>query len=56
VSLLAEPPKPAKKSPTITIVEAYERGHDEAMRLIASHNETAKETTRRAISAAGGRL
>jgi flavin reductase (DIM6/NTAB) family NADH-FMN oxidoreductase RutF/DNA-binding GntR family transcriptional regulator len=39
------------------IVEAYERGNlDEAMRLIARHNENAKKTTRRAIVAAGGQL
>ncbi|MGD9528926.1 MAG: flavin reductase [Dehalococcoidia bacterium] len=39
------------------IVEAYERADlDEAMRVIARHNETAKQTTRKAIAAAGGRL
>jgi flavin reductase (DIM6/NTAB) family NADH-FMN oxidoreductase RutF/DNA-binding GntR family transcriptional regulator len=39
------------------IVEAYEHGNvDEAMRVIARHNENAKETTRRSIVAAGGQL
>jgi DNA-binding GntR family transcriptional regulator len=39
------------------IVEAYERGNlDEAMQVIARHNENAKETTRRSIVAAGGQL
>ena len=39
------------------IVEAYERGNlDEAMRVIARHNENAKEITRRSIVAAGGQL
>jgi hypothetical protein len=39
------------------IVEVYERADvDEAMRVIARHDETAKETIRRAIAAAGGRL
>jgi DNA-binding GntR family transcriptional regulator/flavin reductase (DIM6/NTAB) family NADH-FMN oxidoreductase RutF len=39
------------------IVEAYERGRlDDAVRVIAQHNENAKDTTRRAIESAGGRL
>ena len=39
------------------IVDAYERGNlDEAMRVIARHNQNAKENTRQAILAAGGRL
>jgi flavin reductase (DIM6/NTAB) family NADH-FMN oxidoreductase RutF/DNA-binding GntR family transcriptional regulator len=39
------------------IVEAYERGSlEDAMRVINRHNENAKETTRRAIVAAGGQL
>jgi DNA-binding GntR family transcriptional regulator len=39
------------------IVEAYERESlDDAIRAIIQHNENAKETTRRAIVAAGGQL
>jgi flavin reductase (DIM6/NTAB) family NADH-FMN oxidoreductase RutF/DNA-binding GntR family transcriptional regulator len=39
------------------IVEAYERGNLEyAIAVIARHNQNAKETTRRAIIAAGGQL
>ena len=39
------------------IVEAYERGSlEDAMAVIARHNQNAKETTRRAIVAAGGQL
>jgi 4-nitrophenol 2-monooxygenase / 4-nitrocatechol 4-monooxygenase, reductase component len=39
------------------IVEAYERESlDDAVRAIIRHNENAKETTRRAIVAAGGQL
>jgi 4-nitrophenol 2-monooxygenase / 4-nitrocatechol 4-monooxygenase, reductase component len=39
------------------IVDAYERGNlEDATRVIARHNENAKETTRRAIVAAGGEL
>jgi 4-nitrophenol 2-monooxygenase / 4-nitrocatechol 4-monooxygenase, reductase component len=39
------------------IVETYERGDlQQAVQVIARHNENAKETTRRAIVAAGGQL
>ncbi|HEY3261512.1 MAG TPA: GntR family transcriptional regulator, partial [Pseudonocardiaceae bacterium] len=39
------------------IVQAYERESlDDAMRVIARHNQNAKETNRRAIVAAGGQL
>ena len=39
------------------IVEAFERGSlDDAMQVIARHNQNAKETNRRAIVAAGGQL
>jgi DNA-binding GntR family transcriptional regulator len=39
------------------IVEAYERGSlEDAMAVIARHNRNAKETTRRAIVAAGGQV
>jgi DNA-binding FadR family transcriptional regulator len=39
------------------IVEAYERGSlEDAMSVISRHNENAKETTRRAILAAGGQI
>jgi 4-nitrophenol 2-monooxygenase / 4-nitrocatechol 4-monooxygenase, reductase component len=39
------------------IVEAYEHANlEQALRVIARHNENAKETTRRAIVAAGGQL
>ena len=39
------------------IVDAYERGSlEDAIAVIARHNENAKETTRRAIVAAGGEL
>lgn len=39
------------------LVEAYERGSlEDAIRVIVEHNENAKETTRRAIDAAGGKL
>jgi DNA-binding GntR family transcriptional regulator/flavin reductase (DIM6/NTAB) family NADH-FMN oxidoreductase RutF len=39
------------------IVDAYERGSlDDVIRAITLHNENAKETTRRAIVAAGGEL
>jgi 4-nitrophenol 2-monooxygenase / 4-nitrocatechol 4-monooxygenase, reductase component len=59
VSLLAEGSEAGQEiiDDHLAIVEAYERGSlDEAMRVIARHNENAKETTRRAILAAGGRL
>lgn len=39
------------------IVKAYEQGDlGNALKIIARHNENAKETTRRAIAAAGGQL
>ena len=39
------------------IVDAYERGSlQDSTRVISQHNENAKETTRRAIVAAGGEL
>jgi 4-nitrophenol 2-monooxygenase / 4-nitrocatechol 4-monooxygenase, reductase component len=59
VSLLAEGSEAGEEivEDHRAIVEAYERGDlDEAMRVIARHNGNAKETTRRAILAAGGRL
>ena len=39
------------------IVDAFERGSlEDAMQVIAQHNQNAKQTTRRAIVAAGGQL
>jgi flavin reductase (DIM6/NTAB) family NADH-FMN oxidoreductase RutF/DNA-binding GntR family transcriptional regulator len=59
VSLLAEGSEAGREivEEHQAIVEAYERGNlDEAIRMIAQHNETAKSTMRRAILAAGGEL
>jgi flavin reductase (DIM6/NTAB) family NADH-FMN oxidoreductase RutF/DNA-binding GntR family transcriptional regulator len=59
VSLLAEGSAAGREivDDHMAIVEAYERGSlGEAMQVIARHNENAKQTTRRAILAAGGEL